>query len=535
MFPSFSPICDRGNKNPLRLVARGRLEVWEGTIRDAPRISIYKGYPLTKMASNTQYVTRNFLEAQGGLHSHDFLTPVCPGHGRQQVSLGLHIIEGPSSNLIPRPSGLGLGICCRLTDEFLDRANPDQKLTIIYTTRSSRKAADTLETLEQHLAKHRGATKSNRQVYFQPENVDLSGLLSVRALGRKLVESDLPHLNSIVLNAGIGGWTGFNWFTIVWKVLTQIRQATTWPTFKLGAVGLVTKPQFPQDRSPDREEPVLGEVFCANVFGHYMLVHWLMPLLRACPSDSPGKIIWTTSIEASRHHYNPEDHQGLRTDAAYENSKRLTDSLALTAGGHPSTADSVKEYTTSPVSTRAGITRPDLCEPVFHLAHPGICATTIVDVYFFVFPFYVLGLYLARWCGSVWANVTSYKGAFAFSWLVLATPAEIKSMALETAGSNEGKIKWGSSTVWWGKTSAKPSEVEGWGVNGTGEPFKDSWWAGHVGRKSGAKDATPEDVEDFISTGAIAWKQMETLRKEWETRIEAYDAKQDKSSNGSLS
>lgn len=432
-------------------------------------------------------------------------------------------------------SGLGLGICCRLTDEFLDRANPDQKLTIIYTTRSSRKAADTLATLEQHLAKHRGATKSNRQVYFQPENVDLGGLLSVRALGRKLVESDLPHLNSIVLNAGIGGWTGFNWFTVVWKVLTQIRQATTWPTFKLGAVGLVTKPQFPQDRSPDREEPVLGEVFCANVFGHYMLVHWLMPLLRACPSDSPGKIIWTTSIEASRHHYNPEDHQGLRTDAAYENSKRLTDSLALTADGQPSTADSVKEYTTSPVSTRAGITRPDLCEPVFHLAHPGICATTIVDVYFFVFPFYVLGLYLARWCGSVWANVTSYKGAFAFSWLALATPAEIKSMALETAGSNEGKIKWGSSTVWWGKTSAKPSEVEGWGVNGTGEPFKDSWWAGHVGRKSGAKDATPEDVEDFISTGAIAWKQMETLRKEWETRIEAYEAKQGRSSNGSLS
>ncbi|KAK5063140.1 hypothetical protein LTR84_005216 [Exophiala bonariae] len=432
-------------------------------------------------------------------------------------------------------SGLGLGICCRLIDEFLDRAQPDQKLTIIYTTRSSRKASDTLTILERHLAKHGNRAASNRQVFFQPENVDLGNLLSIRALSRKLVASDLPHLNSIVLNAGIGGWSGLDWITLVWLILTQIRQATTWPVFKRGIVGLVTKPQFPQDKSINHEEPVLGEVFCANVFGHYMLVHWMMALLRATPSHSPGKIIWTSSIEPGTNNYNPEDHQGLTTDAAYEHSKRLTDSLALTANGHPSTAASVKEYTTVSASTHEVKGRHELCEPTFHLGHPGVCVTSIVDLYFFVTPFYFLGLHLARMAGSVWANVTTYKGAFALSWLALATTTEIESRAHELTGSDKGMVKWGSATARSGKTTVNPTEVQGWGLNGSGTPFTGKWWAGSVGRKFGAKDATKEDVENFVSTGAIAWSKMEALRKEWEARVEAYEIRQGKASNGSVS
>lgn len=514
--------------------------VREDAARGAPQKFHTQGgqpQPLTqKMLDTAQHVTNTFVQAQDELHLYDFLTPVCPGHGRQQVSSSRYPLERPPSNCTPHLSGLGLGICCSLIDSFLARAQADQKLTIIYTTRSSRKASETLTTLERHLTKHGNRPESNRQVYFQPENVDLGSLLSVHALGRKLVGSDLPYLNSIVLNAGIGGWSGLDWVAAVWVILTQIRQATTWPIFKLGIAGLVTKPQIPQEESPDQEEPVLGEVFCANVFGHYMLVHWLMALLRACSADSPGKIIWTSSIEPGTRDYKPEDHQGLTTDAAYEHSKRLTDTLALTAEGHPSTAASVKEYTTLPTSIHQVNTRPDLCEPTFYVGHPGVCATSIMAVYSFVVPFYFAGLYVARWCGSVWANVTSYKGALALTWLALATPPEINSRALEATGSDKVKIKWGSSTARSGKTSVNPTEVQGWGVNGTGMPFTDSWWAGHVGRKSGAKDATREDVEDFVSTGAVAWKKMEALRKEWEARIEAYEAKlQGKASNGSVS
>ncbi|EXJ82208.1 hypothetical protein A1O3_06021 [Capronia epimyces CBS 606.96] len=434
-------------------------------------------------------------------------------------------------------SGLGLGICCRLIDEFLaSSANDGSSLTIIFTTRDARKGSQTLSQLEKHLAKNNWpSTKSDRQIYFRPENVELTSLLSVRALSRKLLDSDLPHLNAIVLNAGIGGWTGLNWPLAIWTVLTSIRQATTWPTYKLGSVGLVAPPQT--SGAPSRDEPILGEVFCANVFGHYLLAHWLMPLLQACAPDSPGKILWSSSIEAGRRHYNPDDHQGLRSAAAYEHTKRLTDYLALTATDQPATAQTVKDFTTSShsPSMQPSQHRPRQSEPVFMLFHPGICTTTIISLYWIIHECYRLGIYLARLCGSPWANVTSYLGATSATWLVLASSAEIKAKAIDVTGHvSGGPCKWGSACDRLGRSSVRVTDVEGWGLDGTGKPFSDSWWAGHVGRKSGSTDATPEDVENFIAEGAHVWKEMETLRKDWEARIEKFEAEQAQSqqSNG---
>ncbi|KAK5191980.1 3-keto-steroid reductase [Exophiala xenobiotica] len=429
-------------------------------------------------------------------------------------------------------SGLGLGICCRLVDEYLASADGHGTLTIIYTTRSQRKGAETLSSLEKHLARPRHGShhkKSDRRVRFNPENVELTSLLSVRALSRKLLDSDIPHLDAIVLNAGIGGWSGLNWPLTIYNVLTGIRQATTWPTFKLGVVGLVTRTQFPPHTKAAQEEPVLGEVFCANTFGHYMLVHWLMPLIRACPSGSPGKIVWVSSIEASAHHYNPDDHQGLRSSAAYEHTKRLTDLMALTAVSQPATAASVREYITpSPSLESAALTRrTQRSEPSFLVAHPGICTTTIISLYWIVHQCYRLGIYLARWCGSPWANVTSYLGAASVTWLVLASQSEINAKAAAAtaaaADSPGGPCKWGSACDRLGRSSVRVSDVEGWGINGTGTSFRHKWWGGSLGRKTGAVDATREDVEDFISQGAEVWKKMESMRKDWEDRIEVYE------------
>ncbi len=424
-------------------------------------------------------------------------------------------------------SGLGLGICCRLIDEYLASADSHGTLTIIYTTRGPRKGAETLSSLEKHLARHGHGShnkKSDRRVRFQPEKVELTSLLSVRALSRRLLDLPIPHLDAIVLNAGIGGWSGLNWPLTFYNVLTGIRQATTWPTFKLGVVGLVARTQFLPMSKAAHEEPVLGEVFCANTFGHYILVHWLMPLIRACPSGSPGKIVWVSSIEASAHHYNPDDHQGLRSEAAYEHTKRLTDLMALTAVSQPATAASVKEYITpSPSMELALWSRTPQSEPSFLVAHPGICTTTIISLYWIVHQCYRLGIYLARWCGSPWANVTSYLGAASVTWLVLASQAEINAKAAAAAGSPGGSCKWGSACDRLGRSSVRVSDVEGWGINGTGKPFKHKWWGGNLGRKTGAVDATHEDVENFISQGAEVWKKMETMRKDWEARIEQYE------------
>lgn len=449
---------------------------------------------------------------------------------RSSLPWNLEISLTPNSRLIQ--SGLGLGTCCRLIDEYLaSHTAGTGTLTIIFTTRSSQKGSETLSTLEKHLAKH-GSSKSDRKIYLQPENVELTSLLSIRSLSRRLLASDLPHVNAIVLNAGIGGWSGLNWPRTIWTVLTGIRQATTWPTFKLGLVGLVARPQFPPE-TPVREEPVLGEVFCANTFGHYMLAHWLTPLLRACPADSPGKIIWSSSIECSAYHYNPDDHQGLKSDAAYEHSKRLMDILGLTAEGQRATAKAVKEYTTPSPSMQGGRHRPAQSDPTILVSHPGICTTTIISLYWIVHQCYLLGIYLARWCGSPWANVTAHLGSASATWLALASPSEIKAKRMEAIGDDGGgPCKWGASTDRLGRSSIRVTDVQGWGISGTGKSFKESWWGGRLGRKSGATDATEEDVQNFVLEGAEAWQKMEAMRKDWEKRIEDYEGQHGEDSNG---
>ena len=359
----------------------------------------------------------------------------------------------------------------------------------------------------------------------------MTSLLSIRALSRKLLASDLPHLNAIVLNAGIGGWSGLNWPLAIWTFLTGIRQATTWPIYKLGLVGLVTKPQFPQEANAGNE-PLLGELFCANTFGHYMLVHWLMPLFRACPPESPGKVVWSTSLELPGEQYNPDDHQALKSDEAYEHTKRMGDMLGLTAA-QPASAKQVKGYTTPSLSVDSGQQRPSRSEPTFLVSHPGICETPIISLYWILYYNYRLSLYLSRWCGSPWANVTSYLGAASATWLALASLADIKARQVEAIGNDGGgPCNWGSSVDRLGHSYIRVTDVKGWGLNGTAEPFKDKWWGGSVGRKTGATDASKEDVEDFLAQGAEVWDKMEALRKEWEARIERYEAEHHKESNG---
>ena len=363
----------------------------------------------------------------------------------------------------------------------------------------------------------------------------MTNLLSVRALSRKLLASHLPQLDAIVLNAGIGGWSGLNWPLTIWTVLTNITQATTWPTYKLGLVGLVTQPQFPKGSNAAREEPILGEVFCANTFGHYMLVHWLMPLLRACDSASPGKIIWISSVEAEARHYNPGDHQGLNSSAAYEHTKRLTDYMALSSVHQPATGSLVKEYITASDSEEQLEPRSQESEPTFLLAHPGICTTTIISLYWIIHQGYRLGIYLARWVGSPWANVTSYLGATSMSWLILASQAEIKAKAVSATGDLGGPCKWGSAVDRLGRSSVRVTDVEGWGINGTGKAFKDKWWGGSLGRKTGSVDATKEDVDNFLALGADVWREMEALRKDWEARIEGFEAEDSRQSRRDMS
>lgn len=343
--------------------------------------------------------------------------------------------------------------------------------------------------------------------------LDLLSLVSVKRLARTLVQRG-KGIDVLILNAGIGGWKGLNWPVAAWSVITDTVNATTYPTYKLGDRGRAARMQMGGEKSgvvgraggmqEQEQEPRLGEVFTANVFGHYMLTHLLMPVLKGDDEDA-ARIVWVSSIEAYPHSFRTEDLQGMDTDAPYESSKRLTDLLALTSG-----LPATRLYTSTYLDgdEQGGST------PKIYVCHPGICATSIADLHV-VLHYCMLGvMYLARWLGSPWHPVSAYLGAVAPVWLALAAQSTLAE--LEEQG---GKGKWGSSTDREGSERVIRTEVSGWGWGGTvGEKADGSMRSNH-GRWKGMVDVTDESRAEFEATGREVWKEMEELRVEWEARL----------------
>lgn len=417
-------------------------------------------------------------------------------------------------------SGLGLAICCRLLDEFLETRPSSHCITLIFTTRSRQKAQSTDALIRGHL-KNPYRDGHNSRVTLQPETLDLNSLRSIRSLSESLCQS-IPKLDVIVLNAGMGGFTGLDWPRAVWTVLTDWVHAVTWPTYKKSAVGCLTSPQLPGVRDSQlkgesvngsssvadsamivQEEPPLGEVFCSNVFGHYMLVHWLHTLSSNQEPGAPtGRIVWISSLEAVGDAFSVSDIQGLRSSMPYESSKRLTELLALTSN-LPSTEAWVSRFLptrTSPKTTS---------KPEMYLMHPGICATSIVPLPYILSLAMIAAFYIARWIGSPWHTLTAYSGACAAVWLALSPSEQLHGL------ERDGKHKWGSATDLWGQDRVAETEVDGWGYGGVvGRTTKRQ-----KGRRRGVNDLTAEAKVEFEELGRQCWKHMEELREEWERTL----------------
>ncbi|GIJ81913.1 3-keto-steroid reductase [Aspergillus pseudoviridinutans] len=422
-------------------------------------------------------------------------------------------------------SGLGFSICCRLVDEFLkSHRHPHQSLTVIFTTRSTKKGNDTLLRLQDHL---RGASASvpasaaaSARVTFLPENVDLSNLVSVRALSRRLNQT-LPKLDAIVLNAGLGGWTGIDWPKAIWGVMTDLVHEVSWPSFKIAPAGMVTDPQTALG---DDKEPRLGAVFCANVFGHYMLAHNVMPLLRHSDQlHGPGRVIWVSSLEATVKHLDVDDIQGIRTLAPYESSKALTDILALTSD-LPSTAPWVKSfYSIDEQPEHHKETEQELRQPNMFLTHPGICGTGILPLSWPLFYSMLAAFWLARLLGSPWHTLSTYAGACAPVWLALSAQAVLDDAEAPYRRNGGGRVKWGSSCNRLGRDRPVCTEVDGWGYGGVvGPAVLDDDRCRR--RKRGAADLTAEEKLQYEDLGRKCWQRMEELRIQWDRLLDEAEA-----------
>ncbi|KAF7537274.1 hypothetical protein G7Z17_g12878 [Cylindrodendrum hubeiense] len=434
-------------------------------------------------------------------------------------------------------SGIGLSIGERLIDEFLATRSLTSHLILLPTTRSKSKSLQTIRALRsyaQHTAQTSAALRSRigdkynweetvARIHILSLQLDLCDVNGLYAFAARLVHepvsnpeglSDeylrnvrIPRLDSVVCNAAYGGWSGCNYPKAIWSFLTKgLTQSVSWPTFK-NALPTCILNENPQYHYPAK--PLLGEVFSACVFGHYILAHELLPLLnRRSENETPGRIIWSSSLEAVRESLNPSDIQCFNGKGPYESAKRLTDVLSLTT-----TMLSAKPYSApflTPDDLKEAEAKP--VPPKFYLTHPGIVASTIFPVPWFLMWAYTLALVIARWLGSPWHAVDPYTGSKSAAWVVLQEQSALDDLDGEY-------VKWGSSSNHKLEVGVKKTEVEGWGWEGKVEDPKADTATGVlnklVGRKLGTPDVTKDDLVEFEALGAECWKKMEDLRHEW--------------------
>ncbi|KAK4252403.1 3-keto steroid reductase [Corynascus novoguineensis] len=441
-------------------------------------------------------------------------------------------------------SGIGFGIGERLIDEYLTTRSLSSHLVVIPTTRSAKKSQETIDGLRKHTKEFAATSaalrarggpnydpkQTTRRVHILSVQLDLCSLPSVRRAAHQLVSGTLtspsddedfvpltdvkiPRLDSVIFNAGIGGWYGLNWPKVFHNIFTKgLVNATTWPTFK-GALGGHVIDPISGTKGEKGATTQMGEVFCANVFGHYVFAQRLVPLM-ARPADSglvPGRIIWESSVEGEWDSLSLDDFEAARIPAAYESTKRLTDVLALTST-LPASKPYVDRYFSTSTSNAATAIPPKI-----YVVHPGIVQTTIFPLNAFMFFWYNIVLYLARWLGSPWHAITAYNGACAPVWLALQEQGWLD-------GARAERVKWGSSVDRWGECRVKKTEVDGWGWEGRVEEMR-ALKQEHklAGRRPGAVDVTEEKLLEFKELGAECWRRMEELRERWEERADAVE------------
>ncbi|TMS09784.1 3-keto-steroid reductase [Larimichthys crocea] len=149
----------------------------------------------------------------------------------------------------------------------------------------------------------------------------------------------------------------------------------------------------------------LQEVFATNLFGHFLLIRELEPLL--CEADHASRIVWTSSSNARRSAFSMEDIQHRNGTEPYSSSKYASDMLSLALNRHKNSQ---------------GLFSSVIC--------PGLVMTNLT--YGILPSFFWTIIMPIMWLIRIFTNtftLTPYNGAEALHWLFLQKPESLDPRA----------------------------------------------------------------------------------------------------------
>lgn len=200
-------------------------------------------------------------------------------------------------------SGIGLALCERLL------SHDSEGLQLCLACRNMQRAQAARSAL---LASHPGAQVALLQM-------DTSSVSSVVAAAQE-VKLRYNRLDYLYLNAGIMPNPQFD-LTAFFKGLFSSHVIAMFAT---GEGILTQKDGVTADG--------LQEVFTTNLFGHFLLIRELEPIL--CHDDRCSQVIWTSSSNAHRSAFTVKDMQHQGGTQPYSSSKYASDLLSLALNTH---------------------------------------------------------------------------------------------------------------------------------------------------------------------------------------------------------
>uniref|UniRef100_A0A8I6AU17 3-keto-steroid reductase/17-beta-hydroxysteroid dehydrogenase 7 n=1 Tax=Rattus norvegicus TaxID=10116 RepID=A0A8I6AU17_RAT len=277
--------------------------------------------------------------------------------------------------------GIGLALCGRLLAE-------DDDLHLCLACRNLSKAGAVRDAL---LASHPSAEVSIVQM-------DVSNLQSV-VRGAEEVKRRFQRLDYLYLNAGIMPNPQLNLKAFFCGIFSRnvIHMFST-------AEGLLTQ-------NDKITADGFQEVFETNLFGHFILIRELEPLL--CHSDNPSQLIWTSSRNAKKSNFSLEDIQHAKGQEPYSSSKYATDLLNVALNRN---------------FNQKGLYSSVTC--------PGVVMTNLT--YGILPPFVWTLLLPVIWLLRFFAHaftVTPYNGAEALVWLFHQKPESLNPLTKYLSGT----------------------------------------------------------------------------------------------------